>query len=293
MAVRLCAVLLLAGAAIVTPALADDDIPPVVGGKTYVQHLISTAMARHPGVLSIVVEGPRDAGKEVLVLGSTLGASRVFGKVDAPDTTLGGAVSPDGKRFVVREPFASNSGHRLGTMAISFAYRRGSPTKNLVAIADAISREVARVTLSTKNAVDPYPYDASYGTRTYAQALTERTILRHPELLVMMIHATPPGKPKNVIIGSNIGRIGKIADEDDLRVIDQGSTNLEIGGDNDRFETELPLLDATGKRIGALGLVFNYRDGDDKEAIHRKGLSIRDEVAKAIANNAALFRPSR
>ena len=109
----------------------------------------------------------------------------------------------------------------------------------------------------------------------------------------MMIHATPPGGKYNVIIGSNIGRFGKKADEDDLRVIDKGSTNLEVGGDNDRFETELPLLDRSGKRIGALGLVFAYKPSDDKEAIHRHGLAIRDEVARGIPNNAALFRPAR
>ncbi|MEO5494982.1 MAG: hypothetical protein ABIR08_13260 [Sphingomonas sp.] len=276
-----------------TAALADDYIPPVVGGRTYAQNLVLRAMARHRGIISIVAEGSRDGGKDIVVLGSTLGPSEVFTKVENPDPGLGAAVSADGRQFIVREPFKSNSGHRLGTLVISFAYRRGAATAPLIATADAAATEIARVTLSTKNAVDPYPYDPAYAGRTYAQALTERMIARHPELLVMMIHATPPGKPKNVIIGSNIGRIGKIADEDDLRVIDNGETNLEVGGDNDRFETELPLLDASGKRIGALGLVFNYRDGEDKDAIHKRGLAIRDEVARAITSNAGLFQPAR
>ena len=54
--------------------------------------------------------------------------------------------------------------------------------------------------------------------------LTERTVAAHPDLLVMMIHAMPPKARHNVIIGSNIGRFGKQADEDDLRVIEKGST---------------------------------------------------------------------
>ena len=145
---------------------------------------------------------------------------------------------------------------------------------------------MARSTLSLKNAVDPYPFDPTFGPNTYAQRLTERTVAAHPDLLVMMIYATPPKGAHNVIIGSNIGRFGKQADEDDLRVIEKGSTNLEVGGDGDRFETELPLLDRAGKRIGALGLVFALSPTPTRRRCHRHGLAIRDEVARAIPNNA-------
>ena len=111
----------------------------------------------------------------------------------------------------------------------------------------------------------------------------------------MMIHATPPGKPAtaNAIIGSNIGRIGKIADDDDLRVIEKGSTNLEVADTGDRYETELPLLDSKGQRIGALGLVFKLNPGASKDALHAHGIAIRNELAKRIPGSAALFKPSR
>ena len=42
------------------------------------------------------------------------------------------------------------------------------------------------------------------------------------------LFVTPPGKTENVIIASNIGRIGKKADEDDMRVIETGKPNLEV-----------------------------------------------------------------
>ena len=128
-----------------------------------------------------------------------------------------------------------------------------------------------------------------FSTTTNAQRLVDRVVAAHPELLVMAIHATPPGKTTNIIIGSTIGRIGKIADEDDLRIINAGTTNLEVAESGDRFETELPLNDASGKRIGALGLVFRYAAGDDKDALHAKGRAIRDELAVMIPANAALF----
>ncbi len=283
-------ILLASAVAIATPALAEDYVPPVVGGQTYVQHQVEAAKARHRGIVSITVTGAHDKTKENVIFGSTSGAAMVFRQVPVAAAD-GAAPSQDKRSFIVREAFLSSSNHRLGTIEIRFAYRPGQPIAPLLAAAKAVQSELRRATLSAKNAIDPYPYDAAFGPNTRAQALTEAMVKAHPELLVMMIHATPPGKTKNVVIGSNIGRFGKEADEDDLRVIEQGSTNLEVGGDEDRFETELPLLDASGARIGALGLVFSYRAGADKEAIHTRGIALRDELAKQIADNAALFAP--
>lgn len=256
--------------------LADDETPPVVDGQTYVQHQIVAAKTRHPEIAAITVIAKREKGNGMLVLGSTVDRTKVMTVAAAPaaDAVAGSTV---------REAFNSNSGHRLGTIEIVF---NGAAN---VATAAAVQADLAKATLSAKNAADPWPFDPAFGPDSYAQTLTTKTIAKHPELLVMMIHATPPAGKRNVIIGSNIGRFGKAADEDDLRVIDKGSTNLEVGGDNDRFETELPLNDAKGHRIGALGLVFPFKAGDDREAIHRKGLTIRDEVATAIPSSAALF----
>ena len=270
-------------------AYADDETPPVVGGKTYVQHQILAAKKLHPEIVSITVVGKRPQDKTAVAFGSTASATNVF----KPAADLPDGSSVAGSYFIVSEPFLSSTAHRLGTIEIQFRNLPGKKNRYLK-VAQEVQSRMARDTLSLKNAVDPYPFDPAFGPNTYAQKLTERTIAAHPDLLVMMIHATPPGGAHNVIIGSNIGRFGKQADEDDLRVIDKGSTNLEVGGDDkDRYETELPLLDRSGKRIGALGLVFSLKPGADKEALHRHGLSIRDEIARAIPNNAALFKPAR
>lgn len=265
-------------------AFADDETPPVVGGKTYVQHQILVAVKRHPEIVGISVFGKRPEDKGPVVLGSTESASNVF--KPAPDARDGASAA--GRYFVVNEPFVSSTKHRLGTIQIRFR-NLPSMTSQYKKVAEEVQARMARDTLSLKNAADPYPFDPAFGPNTYAQKLTERTVAAHPDILVMMIHATPPRGAHNVIIGSNIGRFGKQADDDDLRVIDKGSTNLEVGGDNDRYETELPLLDRSGKRIGALGLVFALKPDTDKEALHRHGLAIRDEVARGIPTSAALF----
>lgn len=268
------------------PALADDVIPPVVGGHTWTQHRIEMVKARHPEIAWIRVEAAAGGAKPAILLGDTHAIAAVL----KPLSQEGAAGTTDENGLeVVRRPFLNNSGHRLGTVAVAFrrAGRRNAAT------ASAIADDLARSTLSAKNAADPWPYDAHFRGCTYAQSLVDRFAHRYPDVLVMMIHATPPGKKVNVVIGSNIGRIGKAADEDDLRVIETGSTNLEVADTGDRFETELPLNDATGKRIGALGLVFRLSPSTDRDALHAHGRAIRDALARQIPDSAALFAPAK
>jgi iron complex outermembrane receptor protein len=108
-------------------------------------------------------------------------------------------------------------------------------------------------------------------------------------VILLAIHATPPGH-KNLIVASNFGRIGKIGDEDDTRCIDTGKSNLEVNGNH--FEDEVAMKDQSGKTIGALGVVFNYKPGDDKAAMAKIANQIRDEMQASIPKEAALFGPS-
>lgn len=59
--------------------------------------------------------------------------------------------------------------------------------------------------------------------KIFAQHLVEEEMAKHTDLLIIVFHVTPSGQKENVIVASNIGRIGKEADEDDMR----GRTMLE------------------------------------------------------------------
>jgi hypothetical protein len=127
---------------------------------------------------------------------------------------------------------------------------------------------------------------------TYAQKLVDEALTRHPDVVILVMHVTPPGTAENVIVASNIGRYGKKADEDDLRVIHTGKPNLEVNAAGNHFEVELTLQDAPGATIGALGVVFNYKTGDDKAALQKKAEHLRDELKKHIPAVAKLFGPA-
>jgi hypothetical protein len=127
--------------------------------------------------------------------------------------------------------------------------------------------------------------------KIFAQKLLDATLTKHKEIVIMAMHVTPPGKADNVIIASNIGRIGKKADEDDLRVIHTGKPNLEVNKAGDHFEVELVLEDQSGKTIGAVGIVFMNEKGKEAE-FQKKAEQVRDEMKQQTPAIEKLFEPA-
>jgi len=126
-----------------------------------------------------------------------------------------------------------------------------------------------------------------------AQKLVDEALAKHPEVVIIAMHVAPPHTSDYVIIASNIGRIGKKADEDDMRVINTGKSNLEINKTGNHFEVELVLQDQSGKTIGAAGIVFNYKPGDDKARYEKIAEQIRDEWKRQLPNRESLFQPAK
>jgi len=126
----------------------------------------------------------------------------------------------------------------------------------------------------------------------YAQMLVNQVIAKYPDLHVVAMHVTPPNETENVIIASNVGRIGKRADAEDLRVIRTGETLAKVNKNGDRFEVELLLHDTSGRPIGALAIVFPYTAGDDPEQFKKRATKIRDELSAKIPQLAKLMEPS-
>lgn len=134
------------------------------------------------------------------------------------------------------------------------------------------------------------PASDSQKPAIYAQKLVDETLAKHKDVVIMAFHVTSPDQSDNVIIASNIGRIGKKADEDDMRVINTGESNLEVNKTGNHFEDELPLLDQHGNRIGAVGIVFNYKAGDDKTKLAKTAEAVRDEMSRQIPSKEKLFQ---
>lgn len=132
--------------------------------------------------------------------------------------------------------------------------------------------------------------DASAQTpaKIYAQDLVNRTLAQHPELNALTFHVTPPNSADNIIIASNVAPFGKKADEDDLSVI-AGKIVQEPNKAGDRFGVALPLINASGKTIGALNVGFHYKVGDDTSGFLKKAEVIRNELSRSIPSEAKLM----
>lgn len=156
-------------------------------------------------------------------------------------------------------------------------------------IVPLVAQETREQAVAGLRKVDAKEMDPSYTTPApFAQKLVDEALAKHSEVILLAIHAAPPNH-KNLIVASNFGRIGKIGDEDDLRCIRTGKSNLEVSANGKHFEDELVLQDASGKTIGALGVVFNYKAGDDKAALEKIAEQIRDEMKVQLPTQDALF----
>ena len=149
------------------------------------------------------------------------------------------------------------------------------------------------IALATALALSAQSPDAAMAKpNTFAQKLVDQELAKHSEVVILVFHISNSDGSDYPIIASNIGRYGKKADEDDLRVIHTGKTNLEVNPTGNHFEVEMQLHDASKKVVGCVGVVFNYKKGDDKEALHKKAEQLRADVEMKITSLAQLVGPA-
>jgi iron complex outermembrane receptor protein len=131
---------------------------------------------------------------------------------------------------------------------------------------------------------------ASRTGKIYAQWLVDGLAARHPDLVRIGMHVTPPSESENIIIASNVSeKIGQKSDPEDLKAMKTGQPVVLKEGGN--FDVTLPLHDAAGKTIGAIGLTFKPRAGEQDAGAARRARAMAREIEKQIASTSRLFEP--
>lgn len=140
--------------------------------------------------------------------------------------------------------------------------------------------------------------------KIYAQALSDQIMARHPELLSVTFHGSPPGTAATytMFAGSYPERIGNPDDPDDIDVITKGITIVDPRWHrpNDtvkKFVVQMPLRDSSGENIGLLVLAYHNEgrvtnSGAAEVDFLRRAVALRDGLQAVIPGYAALFEPA-
>jgi hypothetical protein len=273
------------------PASYDERVPL----NNYGQRLIDDTLAAHPEIEILALHANIPKTEDNVIVASNIG--RIGKKGDEDDLRLIKTEKPNleindaGNRFEAELVLRDVSGTNIGAVGIVYGYKPGDDKLKLQRQAELVQAALGRRITNAGNLFEPVPYVPNPPDAGFAQQLVDATLDKHPKLLILALHANPPGAPDVVIIASNIGRIGKKADQDDMGVIRTGKPVLEVNEAGNRFEVELVLLDSAGRNIGAISSVFAYKAGVDREALHRQGEQIRDELRAQIPSLGKLFEP--
>ena len=121
-----------------------------------------------------------------------------------------------------------------------------------------------------------------------AQKLVDELAARHPELVRIGLHLTPPNGSENIIVASNVtAKIGQKSDPEDLKTMETESPVVLKEGSN--LDVTLPLHDTSHRVIGAIGLTLKPL-GDEKESSAvKRAQDIARELEAQVPSEAKLF----
>src|SRR5579864_2698204 len=130
---------------------------------------------------------------------------------------------------------------------------------------------------------------ATHPTKTVAQKLVEDTHAQHPEATEIGI-VTVSAKGCRTIASTDKGDVGEKCESDDSAPMKTGKPYAEK--EKDGYDISLPLHDATGMAIGAVGIEFKLEAGQTAANMIEKAKRIAGEMEKQIPSKAALSKPA-
>ncbi len=132
--------------------------------------------------------------------------------------------------------------------------------------------------------------DSPPAPKTFAQKLVDELAAKYPGLVRIGLHVTPPHGSENIIVASNVPeKIGQRSDPEDLKAMQSRKPVVLKEGDD--FDVTLPLHDAAGRVIGAIGLTFQPRRGEQELDAIRRARAMAGELERQIPAKAKLFAP--
>lgn len=130
---------------------------------------------------------------------------------------------------------------------------------------------------------------STQGTKTMAQKLVEDTHAQHPEATEIGI-VTLSARGCRTMASTDRKDIGEKCEAEDSAPMKTGKPYVEK--EKDGYDISLPLHDAAGKAIGAVGIEFKLEAGQTAAKMTEKAEQIAGEMEKQIPSKAALSKPA-
>ena len=260
----------------------------------YGQWLVEQIASKHPEIRELSMYASMHKGEVPVIVATNAGRIGQKAGADQNEALETGqpTLTAHGDRLTVDLQLHDVSKRPIGILEVVLPYRPADDRSALLETAASIRDGLARRLPQARSLVEPVQFDSSVPTGTYAQVLVDETLAANPDVMIVALQATPPNGAKNVIVASNMGRIGKKADSDANTVIATGTPKLEINETGDRFEVEMQLHDQSGKTVGALSTIYPYKPSDDPNALRERGEEIRAMIEKRIPSAEKLFEAS-
>jgi hypothetical protein len=133
----------------------------------------------------------------------------------------------------------------------------------------------------------PIPSDAK--SKTFAQALVEDMVTKHPELEGLGLATTPPGGHDCITIADTDAKeLGDKCDKGELAVMETGKSTVEK--EKDGYDVTVP-LHVSGKTIGIIGMDFKLEQ--QETGLLDRARVIAKEVEDQIPSKSKLFEPAK
>lgn len=137
--------------------------------------------------------------------------------------------------------------------------------------------------LSTPTHASQRPRGAKH--KIFAQQLVEWSLARHSDVSGLEISLLSP-TGCSTIAASDARDIGEKCDRDELEPIRTGAPSVERGR---IFDITLPLHDAVGQIIGAIGIDIRPKSGEQEASVVERAKAIATEVEAEIPSKRKLL----
>lgn len=265
------------------------------GRTTYAQRLVDLAALHHPELESVVLYAarPDQDRPEALARHPASAAPAPAGDVLAamrgPASVAATRVLPGRVRVLL--PLLDAANRVAGALELGFRSDPARPAWKCDELAASIRNALAQVIPDAPTLSEPFLTGASPGD-ILAQKLTLQALARHPDILVVAMHITPPGQSVNRVVAINepdfLGRASDAVDTDTEKT---GKIVMQVIPKSHRLEVHMPLLAADGARVGTVCTVYLWDDERQAPDFLSRSLAVRDELRPLIPSYAALFRP--